>query len=260
MVFYLWIAIKIIAESFPVSSSGHLILFEKFVFLLGFGNQISFLSERFDYAFQIVTVFVIIFFLRKKIFFVTKDIRKIFPAFFQNFTFIFLADCATAFFYLIFSFFGGQWFPMILGFLLTALILFSLLWVCPEKYRPINSKIAILLGIVQGISLLPGISRLGSTFAVGRWAKLSPKKAFEFSLLMELPLIFAASVKGMFELFYKTSATKVLNITTIWVMVASGIVAYLVLCWVSKVAYTRKFWRFSIYFLIPILFYLYLFK
>jgi undecaprenyl-diphosphatase len=51
---------------------------------------------------------------------------------------------------------------------------------------------ALLLGAAQGLAVLPGLSRSGSTIAVALWLGVKPERAFELSMLMSLPAIAGA--------------------------------------------------------------------
>lgn len=46
---------------------------------------------------------------------------------------------------------------------------------------------ALLLGVAQGLAVLPGLSRSGSTIAVALWLGVRPRRAFELSMLMSVP-------------------------------------------------------------------------
>ncbi|MFS8507540.1 MAG: hypothetical protein LVQ75_05700, partial [Candidatus Babeliales bacterium] len=59
----------------------------------------------------------------------------------------------------------------------------------------------LVVGIAQGLALLPGISRFGSTFVVGRFLGFSSMQSFQYSFLIAWPLMFAAWVKGSYDLF-----------------------------------------------------------
>lgn len=50
------------------------------------------------------------------------------------------------------------------------------------------------IGCAQAISIVPGISRSGSTIVAGIWLGLTPAAAAEFSFLMGIPAIFGAIV------------------------------------------------------------------
>jgi undecaprenyl-diphosphatase len=79
-----------------------------------------------------------------------------------------------------------------LGFLLTTTALASTRWVEPGDDEGPTSSVALLLGIVQGLAVLPGVSRSGLTIAVALWAGVRPARAFELSMLISLPAIAGA--------------------------------------------------------------------
>ena len=51
---------------------------------------------------------------------------------------------------------------------------------------------ALAIGVVQGLAVLPGISRSGSTISAGTLSGLSAQRAFEFSFLLSLPAVSGA--------------------------------------------------------------------
>lgn len=53
---------------------------------------------------------------------------------------------------------------------------------------------AFLIGIVQGFAVLPGISRSGSTIVAGLFLGMNPKNASRFSFLMSVPAIAGAGL------------------------------------------------------------------
>ncbi len=63
----------------------------------------------------------------------------------------------------------------------------------------INNKRATILGFVQAIAILPGISRSGSTIATGVLMGMDRSKAARFSFIMVLPLIAGAALKKLLE-------------------------------------------------------------
>ncbi|NOY52777.1 MAG: undecaprenyl-diphosphatase UppP [Deltaproteobacteria bacterium] len=63
--------------------------------------------------------------------------------------------------------------------------------------RPLSGigvKDAILIGVVQGISVIPGISRSGSTIATGLYRRIEARAAARFSFLLSIPAILGAVV------------------------------------------------------------------
>jgi undecaprenyl-diphosphatase len=81
---------------------------------------------------------------------------------------------------------------------LTAIILF---WADKAKKtdKTVSSQNAMVLGIVQAIAILPGISRSGSTIASAVLLGIDREKAARFSFLMVLPLIFGSMAKTILD-------------------------------------------------------------
>ncbi|MGI6252500.1 MAG: undecaprenyl-diphosphate phosphatase [Aminivibrio sp.] len=52
----------------------------------------------------------------------------------------------------------------------------------------------LIIGLVQGIAVMPGISRSGSTIVAGMKTGLSASSAFRFSFLLSVPAIFGATL------------------------------------------------------------------
>lgn len=58
----------------------------------------------------------------------------------------------------------------------------------------VDARRSLWVGVVQAVSILPGISRSGSTVAVGVWMGVSPVRMAEFSFLMSVPAIGGAGL------------------------------------------------------------------
>ena len=78
----------------------------------------------------------------------------------------------------------------------------------------ITFKNSILIGIIQAIAILPGISRSGSTISSSVLLGVKRIKAAEFSFLMVLPLIFGSILKSLFEIENYTSNIKITPLIT----------------------------------------------
>ena len=59
----------------------------------------------------------------------------------------------------------------------------------------------VLIGCAQILALLPGISRSGITMVAGLWRGLSHEEAARFSFLLATPIILAAGVLKIPDLF-----------------------------------------------------------
>jgi undecaprenyl-diphosphatase len=79
-----------------------------------------------------------------------------------------------------------------LGFLGTAALLISSRW-APRGTDDSPSMLgAVVLGLAQGLAVLPGLSRSGSTITVALWLGIKPERAYELSMLMSLPAVLGA--------------------------------------------------------------------
>ncbi len=61
------------------------------------------------------------------------------------------------------------------------------------RYDSISRKQALLVGIGQCVSLIPGVSRSGSTIVTGLWVGMNRQTATAFSFYLSIPLLVAAS-------------------------------------------------------------------
>jgi undecaprenyl-diphosphatase len=94
-------------------------------------------------------------------------------------------------------------------------------------FRQLSSlswKEAIIVGLMQSLALIPGISRSGATMVGGLGVRLNHEDAARFSFLLGTPLIFLAGALEIPQLINQTSQTLVLVFMG---MVLSGVAAYL---------------------------------
>ncbi len=107
---------------------------------------------------------------------------------------------------------------------------------------------AIAVGIAQSLALLPGISRTGATMGGGLLAGLSHFDAARFAFLMATPIIGAAAVLKLPELFLRASGATIG--TTIVGMAAAAIAAYLSVRYLDRYFRTRTLIPFGTYCLV----------
>jgi undecaprenyl-diphosphatase len=72
----------------------------------------------------------------------------------------------------------------------------------PESTRPlaaIRVRDSLLIGIVQGLAVMPGISRSGATIATGLFAGIEPQAAARFSFLLSIPAVAGAALLVLVE-------------------------------------------------------------
>ena len=91
-------------------------------------------------------------------------------------------------------------------FLFTAAVLLSTHWAL--KRDPVDEmkpRSALLMGLLQVIALLPGVSRSGMTVTTGLWAGVDPAKAAQFSFFMLLPAVGGAALLAVPDLMAEGS-------------------------------------------------------
>ncbi|MDJ0856344.1 MAG: undecaprenyl-diphosphate phosphatase [Desulfobacterales bacterium] len=67
----------------------------------------------------------------------------------------------------------------------------------PGSMRPMGAitlRDSLLMGIVQGLAVMPGISRSGTTIAAGLFTGLAPQAAARFSFLLSIPAVAGAAL------------------------------------------------------------------
>lgn len=124
-----------------------------------------------------------------------------------------------------------------------------LLWISKRYYRteqgkPLTVSRAVIIGIVQGLAVTPGISRSGSTIAAGLFTGLDRRTAARFSFLLSIPAILGAqilSIKDMME------SQGHIDPATIYGTIASFIVGLAALKLLLKLVNTGKFHLFAPY-------------
>ncbi len=68
-----------------------------------------------------------------------------------------------------------------------------------ERDTPLTWKNALAIGCFQVIAMIPGVSRSAATIIGGLAQGLSRKQAAEFSFLLAVPTMFAATAKSMWD-------------------------------------------------------------
>ena len=198
-----------LTEFLPVSSSGHLVI----------GQNLFGLKEPelvFDIALHFATLFAVIIFYRQAIFDILiscinalskilKSKQKISTVLSSEtdakvFILICISSVPTAIIGLLLKDFFKSLFASLtavgISFLFTAVILFTTRFFKPGKTgeKELSVFKAIILGVVQGLAITPGISRSGITISCGLMLGLKREFAAKYSFLMSIPAIFGAAI------------------------------------------------------------------
>jgi undecaprenyl-diphosphatase len=105
---------------------------------------------------------------------------------------------------------------------------------------------ALLIGIFQVISLLPGISRSGSTISGGMIRNLDRPAAARFSFLMSVPVFLGAGLLAVLDLFKLPNFSGQLP-TLLAGFITAAVVGYLAIRWLLSFLVKRSLYVFAIY-------------
>jgi undecaprenyl-diphosphatase len=187
-----------ISEFLPISSSGHLLVLKE---LMG----LSEVPGLFDVILHVATLFSVLVVFRKRIAGIilsslrfvqrrsgeadTENLAIVLPAL--------AATVCTAVVGLLLDRidFSGQ-VKLVSGlFIVTAFILIGASFrKGGTGYRQLTIKQGVLVGIAQGLGVLPGISRSGITISAGIASGIKREEAGEFAFLLVIPAIAGALV------------------------------------------------------------------
>lgn len=191
-----------LTEFLPVSSSGHLVLFQKF-----FGLTEG--TFTFDIAVHLATLVGVVIVLKKE---VMEVLRKPFGKLSMlviagTIPTIIIAAAFGAVFKKLFE--SGA--TLGLEFMFTGLVL----WFA-ESIRSKNKVLehttftdAAVMGVAQGLAILPAVSRSGLTLAGALMRGLNREFALKLSFLMSIPAILLGAAKDGYDLIKAGSAAAV---------------------------------------------------
>lgn len=171
-----------ITEFLPVSSSGHLVLMQQ---VMGLEEVPIFFDTMLHFG-TLIAVVAVLF----------SEIIQIFRHPVKNHLgMLILATIPAA----VVGYLWSDYFESVfksgslLGvcFLITAVILTvsELIATRINTKKPITTKSALAMGLMQAVAILPGVSRSGSTIAGGLFCGVDRVRAAKFSFLMSIPII-----------------------------------------------------------------------
>ena len=150
------------------------------------------------------------------------------------------------------GFFFKDWFesffsqPKLVGgmLLITGFFLWLTRWTRKEgkKIMRVGWLDSVLIGIAQGMAIIPGISRSGATISTGLFCGLDRDLSARFSFLLSIPAILGATVLE----FEKIGSIQEVGITLIGTAIAFGM-GILSLIFLIKINKIGKISNFSYY-------------
>lgn len=208
MKLFMYILLGIIqgfTEPIPVSSSGHLVIFNKLL------NVEEFKDLNFEIFVNFGSFIAIAFFYREEIINIVKDFFMFIKTknieYYKNYKYAWLVVIGTIPAGIIGFLFKDKIESIenikIVGFslLITAFMLYLTKDIDGKKEKKDISFIdSIFIGIFQVIALFPGISRSGSTLVGGLFRNLKREDAFKYSFMLYLPISVATMILGVKDL------------------------------------------------------------
>ncbi|HBY06134.1 TPA: hypothetical protein DEG75_04300 [Candidatus Dependentiae bacterium] len=234
----LYLLMQIFLESLPISSSGHLDLL---------GLSVPWAVDFFAHGPTVLML--IVYFAPTLREFLFSSACKMSTCWYLL-VMLFCAECFTPLFYILFSIILPRP-PLWFGFLCTMLLLFSLRFCRASCSDRVGFKEAGAVGLMQGIALLPGVSRLASTYAVGRWMGLSATTAFRLSCALQIPLFAGGAVLGSYALWRKNELASFLTPTCLVSLLLASVGAFFLLKIVEKSMEREWLWLLGFYMIIP---------
>lgn len=189
-------ALQGLTEFLPVSSSGHLVLFQQF---LDIGDD----HVLFDLVLHMGTLLPVLWFYRDEIGRLLVDPLTGDGPFLERqgvrtWGLLAAASLPTAAIGLVFEDTFEALFSrpaaLTVTFAVTGVLLFLSGRLERTQKSPLTLPVAFVLGITQGLAITPGISRSGSTIAAGLLLGLEREEAARFSFLMSVPAILGATL------------------------------------------------------------------
>ena len=175
-------------EFLPISSTGHLILASRIM-----GITTTEFTKSFEIAIQLGAILAIVVLYSKKIGRNPSVLKPIFFAFLPT------AAVGLALYKIIKTYLLGNTLITILALAIGGIVLIAVDAIFKGKKERISglSKIslpmAVCIGFAQVVSVVPGVSRAAATIVGAMTLGLSKETAIEFSFLLAIPTIVAAT-------------------------------------------------------------------
>jgi undecaprenyl-diphosphatase len=187
-----------LTEFLPVSSSGHLVLFQD---LLGLNEP----GVTLEVLLHFGTLLAVLFVFGKDFIALLRFYRDQFQRHFL--LMLVLGVIVTGVLGLLFGRYIELLFSstLVVGFMLliTGLII-TLIKVIPQGQKSIAEMKpldAVLIGLLQAFAIIPGISRSGTTILTALWRGLDRNSAIRFSFMISAPVILGATLVEAKELY-----------------------------------------------------------
>ena len=242
-----------ITEPIPVSSSGHIFLFKNifnttifdslnFEIVSNFGSFIAIFIIFWKDIKELVTAFFSYIFKKKTR---PNNLKK-----FKYCLYVILSTIPVGITGFIFKDKLESWYSingLAIAFLITALALFIVRNMKGSKGDyDITIKDAIIIGLFQAVTIIPGISRSGTVLVACLLCGLKRDTALKYTFILYFPVSVATMLLGVSDLI-TTNEVESMLIPYLAGMIAAGIVTFFSYKWLSNWVKNGKLWKFSLY-------------
>jgi len=217
-----------ISEFLPVSSSAHLIVFSN---IIDFSNK----SLIFDVGLHLGSLLAILFYFRKELLNIRND-KKLFNL-------LLIGSIPLILFGYIFYSTGIinsfrnlkiiAWTTLIFGLLMYFADTFN---IKKKIEKDLTIKNILIIGVMQILALIPGVSRSGITITAGRFLNFDRYDSTKISFYLSIPALMGASVLSLKDVVNENIEFNFLLIISI---ILSFIFSYLTIKYF--LIYTKKF-------------------
>jgi len=231
-----------ITEFLPISSTGHLILTSKLL-----GVPVSEFLKSFEIFIQLGAILAVVVYYRKTIFTSIETWKKVLTAFIPT------ALIGFVLYKLVKSVLLGNAMVVVYSLIIGGIILIAFeMWQKRRGSIPrftsvaeVPYRIAIYLGIAQTLAVIPGVSRSGTTIVAGQSLGLSRKAVVEFSFLLAIPTMLAATTLDMLKSSWMFTGQEIFFLF-VGFIVSFG-VALVVIKWLLSYIEKNSFIIFGVY-------------
>ena len=227
-----------LTEFLPVSSKGHLALFQHFI------PDFSQPGVLFDVVLHLGTVLAVLIYFRERVLAVLKDLRLL--------GLLLAATIPVGILGILFQKKIEHAFTDMkltaACFIITGFILYfaDRLKEGVKTEKTLYFGDALKIGLIQCLALLPGLSRSGTTISGGIFSGLSRKSAMEFSFLLSIPAILGAALVECRHL-NREELAGVNPLIYFAGLVTAAVVGYLAIKGLLNILQKHKLYYFSIY-------------